>query len=166
MSLPAAQYCKDNGIILYCLLPNVTHILLACDIGLLSPMKTKWKEMVKNWQMHHTGEPFTKQHFPEVFQETGNSVATLSNSVSDFKRSDLYPLTHEGIDKTKLGPSKLDATVAMDITPPSLQYPSVSSSGHQSCSALIANETPATDVSMANGPYDVTLPFLTSHLAR
>jgi hypothetical protein len=68
MSLPAANFCSEKSIILYCLLPNSTHVLQACDIGLFSPMKSKWKEMVKKWQMEHLGEPFTKANFPEVFK--------------------------------------------------------------------------------------------------
>lgn len=61
MSLPAANFCSEKSIILYCLLPNSTHVLQACDIGLFSPMKSKWKEMVKNgrWStlVNHSPKP-------------------------------------------------------------------------------------------------------------
>lgn len=39
VSLEASQLCYDNKIVLYCLLPNATHVLQACDIGLIGPMK-------------------------------------------------------------------------------------------------------------------------------
>ena len=107
ISLPTATFCSEKGIILYCLLENATHILQACDIGLFSPLKSKWRAEVKTWQMKHLGEVFTKSHFPEVFKASWNSVATLSNSISAFRRSGLFPLSPSGIDQTKLGPSNL-----------------------------------------------------------
>lgn len=106
ISLPTATFCAENGIILYCLLENATHILQACDIGLFSPMKSKWRMHLKNWQMDHLGEAFTKTHFPEVFKSVWESVTTLQNSISAFRRSGLFPLTPKGIDETKLGPIK------------------------------------------------------------
>lgn len=44
MTRAAAEFCA-NGIILYCLLPNATHILQPCDVGFFSPMKSAWKKM-------------------------------------------------------------------------------------------------------------------------
>ena len=52
----AAEFCKENDIILYCLLPNVTHILQPCDVGLFSSMKKALSSVVKKWQMDHIGE--------------------------------------------------------------------------------------------------------------
>lgn len=130
MSLPAANFCSEKSIILYCLLPNSTHVLQACDIGLFSPMKSKWKEMVKKWQMEHLGEPFTKANFPEVFKSTWTSVANLTNSVSAFKRSGLFPLTPDGIDQSKLGPSKMTNNCSL----PSTTVPTPAASGQEGLS--------------------------------
>ena len=62
---------------------------------------------MRNWQMHHIGEVLTKNQFPLVFKRTWDTCTTLENSVQGFKRSGLFPLTIEGIDRSKLGPSKL-----------------------------------------------------------
>ena len=67
ISLEAAEYCNENKVILYCNLPNATHILQECDIGFFAPMKTVWKTMVKEWQMSNVGEVLTKKQFPAVF---------------------------------------------------------------------------------------------------
>lgn len=80
ISLEASEYCRENKIILYCLLPNATHILQACDIGFFAPMKTVWKAMVKEWQMTNVGEVMTKKQFPAVFRKTWYRVATLKCS--------------------------------------------------------------------------------------
>lgn len=48
ISLDASKFCRDNGIVLYCLLPNATHILQACDVGLFSLMNAAWTKQVKD----------------------------------------------------------------------------------------------------------------------
>ncbi|XP_033760780.1 jerky protein homolog-like [Pecten maximus] len=53
MTAEAARFCADNKIILYCLLPNATHVMQACDVGFFSPMKSAWRGNVKRWQMEH-----------------------------------------------------------------------------------------------------------------
>ena len=42
LSLEAAEFCAVNGIILYCLLPNATHLLQPADVGVFSSMKASW----------------------------------------------------------------------------------------------------------------------------
>ena len=126
ISLEASEYCSENSIILYCLLATATHILQACDIGFLSPMKTVWKAMVKEWQMSHVGEVLTKKQFPEVFRKTWYHVATLENSAHGLRRSGLYPLSPDGIDKSKLGPSQMTVKEVLQSTPVTTPQPSVS----------------------------------------
>ena len=106
MTLQAAEFCKENDVILYCLLPNATHILQPCDVGLFSTMKKTWGSAVK---MNHIGEVLTKKCFPEVFRQVWYSVTTLENAVHGFRRCGLFPFTPKGVDTTKLGPSKLIA---------------------------------------------------------
>jgi len=53
--LETSQYCKDRNIILYCLLPNATHLLQAANIGLFAPLKSSWVPAVKAWQMENVG---------------------------------------------------------------------------------------------------------------
>ena len=114
ISLPAAEYCKDNGIILYCLLPNLTHILQACDIGFFSPMKSVWQAQVKQWQAENIGRFITKNEFPMIFKAAWEKVATYENAANGFKRSGLFPFTPKEIDMTKFGPSKIANKDASD----------------------------------------------------
>ena len=107
LSLPAAEFCSANGVILYCLLPNATHILQACDVGLFSPMKSAWHKTVKEWQMTHIGETLTKKQFPALFKTVWDQVTTMENACNGFRRAGLFPLTANGIDKSKLTPSRM-----------------------------------------------------------
>lgn len=107
MSKNAAEFCATNGIILYCLLQNETHILQPCDVGFFSPMKSAWKKSVKMWQVENIGESLTKKDFPRVFKKAWESVANLEIAVRGFRRAGLFPLTSDGIDHDKLQPSKV-----------------------------------------------------------
>jgi len=44
MSLEAAKYCHAHGIVLYCLLPNATHVQQPCEVGLFGHMRSAWKK--------------------------------------------------------------------------------------------------------------------------
>jgi hypothetical protein len=79
MSLDAAQYCFDNQIILYCLLPNAMHILQPCDVGLFGPLKSSCKRHVKEWHLAHLGQIFTKRNFAEVFCKAWGEVTKISD---------------------------------------------------------------------------------------
>lgn len=107
ISLEASKLCADNNIVLYCLLPNATHVLQACDIGLFGPMKAAWNKELKNWTMDNIGQIVNKSVFPSLFKRAWENVATVSNAAHGFTRSGLFPLCPENIDKTKLGPSKV-----------------------------------------------------------
>ncbi|MEW8546491.1 MAG: hypothetical protein AB2693_23480 [Candidatus Thiodiazotropha sp.] len=138
LSLEAAEFCQENGVILYCLLPNATHVLQACDIGLFSPMKTAWKAQLKTWQMENIGCVVTKSVFPGLFRLAWERVATLQNAAQGFKRSGLFPLGPENVDKTKLGPAKL-LSPPKECSPPSisptLSSPSPEAESQQPCDA-------------------------------
>jgi hypothetical protein len=106
MSFDAAHYCFSNGIILYCLLANATHVLQPCDVGFFSPMKAAWKKEVKTWQLQNLGQALTKKHFPGVFKKAWLKVAKIENAIHGFQKCGLFPLNPNNIDLTKLNPSK------------------------------------------------------------
>ncbi|XP_053403175.1 uncharacterized protein LOC128558284 [Mercenaria mercenaria] len=65
------------------------------------------EENLKHWQLENIGETLTKRQFPAVFKSAWETVSTLENAAHGFRRSGLYPLDPNGIDKTKLEPSKI-----------------------------------------------------------
>ena len=138
MTYAASKYCNENQIVLYCLPANATHILQACDIGLFSPMESEWQANVKEWQMNHIGQALSKKEFPTIFRKTWYAVATL-------RRSGMFPLGPDGIDLSKLGPSKLVArdqssTTAVSPEPSSkVQSPNHTAEEEHSISSLVNN---------------------------
>ena len=108
LSLRAAEFCRDHKIILYCLLPNATHVLQACDIGFFSPMKKVWQQTGKDWQVKNIGVAIGKKNFPTLLKLTWERAATFENAAHGFRKSGLFPFTVKGIDETKLGPARME----------------------------------------------------------
>ena len=50
-SMAVSDLCLQNGIILYCLLENASHIVQPCDLSLFSSLKTTYKKAVFLWQV-------------------------------------------------------------------------------------------------------------------
>ena len=101
----ASAYCRENNVVLYCLLANATHILQPCDVGFFRPMKASWKREVQNWQNSHTGQSLAKQDFPGVFKTAFQNVAEILLVKNAFQRFGLYPFLSQASDKSRLGPS-------------------------------------------------------------
>ena len=70
-------------------------------------MKAAWKAQLKAWQMENIGCIVAKSVFPGLVRVAWECVATLQNASQRFKRSGLFPLRSDKVDKSKLGPSKL-----------------------------------------------------------
>ena len=98
--LEAAEYCKENEI--FFILPSSQLCAQACDTGFFSPMKAVCRSEVKEWQMDNIGRPFNKKEFPDICKATWQKVATFENVVNGFKRSEICPLTSDGIDSKVL----------------------------------------------------------------
>ena len=45
----------DNQVSILKLPPHTTHILQPLDVVAFKPLKTKWDELLVNWQRHHYG---------------------------------------------------------------------------------------------------------------
>ena len=106
--MEAAKYCHDNDIVLYCSLPNATHVLQPCDVGFFGLMKSAWKKKVNTWQLDHLGEAFSKKAFPGVFRKAWYRVAKLENAIHSFQRCGLFPFNRDNIDLERLNPSKIN----------------------------------------------------------
>ena len=50
LTLHLSNFCAQNGIELYCLYPNATHIIQPADISVFRPIKLGWRQAVHNWQ--------------------------------------------------------------------------------------------------------------------
>ncbi|KAJ8962442.1 hypothetical protein NQ314_005738 [Rhamnusium bicolor] len=48
LTMSLSEFCSRNGIILYPLPPNATHIMQPCDVSILKLLKSQWQATVNN----------------------------------------------------------------------------------------------------------------------
>ncbi|XP_060602779.1 uncharacterized protein LOC132755864 [Ruditapes philippinarum] len=90
-TLKASKFCRENDIILYCLLEHGSHLMQFCDIALLSALKGTWKQAVRDYQISNVGEFVTRVKFAKVFKSAWESACPVDISVKGFRDSGLFP---------------------------------------------------------------------------
>lgn len=97
--------------------------------------------------MQHIGEVLTKRIVPEVFISTWYQVATFVNAWKGFQKSGLFPLSIDGIDRSKLAPSQCTVETPVEQTKleESLEESMVTSGNTPSISRLSGVESMSTE---------------------
>ena len=103
IDLDVSNFCRANGILLYCLPPHTTHVLQPLDVGFFSPLKRSWHVAVTEYQQSE-GKPVNKWSFAKVFKTAYHSVVKLSTIVNDFKACGIY---RHAINTKKLMPAEV-----------------------------------------------------------
>ena len=106
-TLAASKFCRENNIVLYCLLEHGSHLMQPCDVGLFSTLKTTWRQAVRNYQIKNVGDFVTRSKFAGVFREAWDQACTVQVSVKGFRESGLFPFDPSKVLGTlKMEPSK------------------------------------------------------------
>ena len=110
-TLEASTFCRENNVILYCLLEHASHIIQPCDLRLFSAMKDSWKKSVRDFQMENIGEYVSKPKFAQAFKPAWEKATTVDISVKVFRDSGLFPLdARKPLSTLKMEPSKVFAS--------------------------------------------------------
>ena len=107
INLLILELCNDNNIILYMLLPNVTHLLQPLDLSLMGSIKTNYWECICKWLQNNPGGVYDKNTFIEVFAKVHKKAATVENAVSGFHHVGTFPWYPTKVDDKKLAPVEL-----------------------------------------------------------
>ena len=107
LSIEASEFCDANGIYLYTLYPNATHIIQPLDLVLMGLLKKNYHEEMKKWLIDHIGQVFDKYEFIEVFTSTYKLSATLENAKKGFEVAGLRPWNPSQANTKKLAPASL-----------------------------------------------------------
>lgn len=103
MTMALSEACERNGIILYALPPNTTHILQPADVSVFRPLKEGWRNTVRKWQnmTENINSSVTKTNFCKVFNMTLNETNMENYIKNGFRKCGLFPLNEDNVDYSK-----------------------------------------------------------------
>ncbi|KAJ8969389.1 hypothetical protein NQ314_001788 [Rhamnusium bicolor] len=92
--------CTQKGIMLYCLLPNATHILQPCDVSVFKSIKVHWKEIVRQHK-HKTTKSITKNTFIPLFKKAYEQGVQPSIIKHGFRKCGIFPFDADAVDYSR-----------------------------------------------------------------
>lgn len=112
-----SKFCSENGIILFALFPNATHILQPADVSVFRPLKNNWRNVVIEWKRNNNNKAITKIVFSSVLQKALEQLSadTVRNG---FRKCGLFPFNVEAIDFTKCMSDSSRKPLNSDIVKP------------------------------------------------
>lgn len=96
MTYALSAFCEANGIIIYALPPNSTHMLQPADVSVFRPLKQNWKNIVKK-----SDNVVTKLNFCSILNNTLSQTELNDAIRNGFRKCGLYPLNEDNVDYTK-----------------------------------------------------------------
>ena len=155
ISIESAEYCEANGIYLYTLYPNSTHITQPLDLGVMGSIKKIYNDEVRSWCSENFDKTYDKLYFGDVFAKVYLRACTVQNAVSSFEELGLFPWNPAKLDTKKLFASKLfdprDNPPMIPMTDRSLVEETGETSGRRSVEAT-STSPPEDDVTSATPP--------------
>ena len=127
IDVEVSKICKENGIMLYCLLPHSSHITQPLDVGFFCALKSSWTKAVDKFKIAHMGSSVTKETFAGVFNTAWTGAVKMSTIVNSFARAGIYPIDRNAVGKS--GPAALysESSTSTTDSSPASSYESSSS---------------------------------------
>ena len=117
-----------NGIELYRIVPNATHLMQPLDVGVFGPLKKQWYSTVRKHNRENPGVVINKINFAEKLKDCYNSFFKPITIVSSFRSSGIYPVDRNVISDEQLK-TNLTFTIESD-KPENNQLDSSASNGN------------------------------------
>ena len=87
-NLEAVTMAKENGVILFTLVPHTTHEMQPLDTAVYAPLKTNWQDVCHRYLRSHPGR---------VFSEAWLNTKIPANIISGFKTCGVYPFNPKAV---------------------------------------------------------------------
>ena len=98
-----SHYCPEficeaaaEGVIVFALPPNTTHISQPLDKGPFSPLKSYWRKIVHDFTLK-TQKAVTRYDFSKLLSDAWNQAMTLKNIISGFKTTGICPYNRNAV---------------------------------------------------------------------
>lgn len=99
-----SHYCPEfiraaalEGVLIFTLPPNTTHICQPLDKGPFSPLKMHWKKVVQDFILKHRGRCVTRYDFSALFADAWSKAMTMKNITAGFRVTGIYPFNREAV---------------------------------------------------------------------
>lgn len=111
--------CREMGIILIALYPNVTRIMQPADVSAFKPLKTGWTKTIEHFRRNNPNAAVTTQNFASILQDCLRESLTVKSIKNGFRASGLFPWNYEAINFDKcLGKSTVPLVETPEIQDP------------------------------------------------
>ena len=100
----SSHYCPETielaakeGVILFTLPPNTTHLTQPLDKGVFGPFKVHWRQVCHDYRVSHPGKVVTIYDFSSLLSKAWMESMSAVNIIQGFKTTGIYPLNQEAV---------------------------------------------------------------------
>ena len=91
------QLASNEGIVLFCLPPHTIHLLQPLDNGTFSSLKSHWRKECQLFYSQNPGKVLNRYNFNSVFHRAWIQGMSISNVISCFRTTGVYPINRAAI---------------------------------------------------------------------
>ena len=91
----------EEQVIVFCLPPHTTHLTQPLDKGCFGPLKMSWRQLCQKYLTENPGKVVTRYQFSRLFSEAWYESMTMSNIITGFRVTGVYPITGKTIAVSK-----------------------------------------------------------------
>ena len=99
-TMQLSVFCEENGVILYLLPPNTTHILQPADVGVFRPFKAMWKKAVHEFQRTDPNRGVRRLNVAPLLKNILDSL-NQNTIINSYVATGLCPLNPDRVDYSK-----------------------------------------------------------------
>ena len=96
-NLEAVTMAKENGAILFTLVPHTTHEMQPLHTAVYAPLKTYWQDACHHYLQFHPGKVITKHQFSSLFSKSWLNMMIPANIISGFRTCGVYPFNPKAV---------------------------------------------------------------------
>jgi len=90
-NLDGINLAKENGVIMFMLVPHTTHAMQPLDTAVYRPLKTHRQDVCHEYLQENPGRVITKYQFNEMFSKAWLKALSPESIISGFKVCGVYP---------------------------------------------------------------------------
>ncbi|KAJ8043230.1 Jerky protein-like-like [Holothuria leucospilota] len=118
ISLSTLKLAKSNSVHIYCLPPHTTNHTQPLDKAVFKSMKSRYNQKCEQCLRDNPGKLITRYDFCSLFKSSYYSEITMSNIVSGFRATGVYPFDPNAIKEEHLQQSTIEAQLTFEDDEP------------------------------------------------